>query len=165
MTICQNCTSVVIETSPTFTAISGRSKKYWYAAPYPSSYHWWEGIKTLPWEATPETSKERNILSLFLGSVKTANVNSNLFRKTLFSQCERDTSCQWHKTAHACNGVRSALTILVTTLLYFVLSLRRWLTQLRKCCFFVERNTAQLLRVIPSHESLSLTHFWLAVYL
>jgi hypothetical protein len=45
MTICQNCTSIVIETSPTNTAISGRSNKYWYAAPYPSSYHWWKGIK------------------------------------------------------------------------------------------------------------------------
>lgn len=45
MGICQSCTGVVIETSPTSTAISGRNNKYWYAAPYPSSYHWWEGIK------------------------------------------------------------------------------------------------------------------------
>lgn len=122
MTICQNCTSVVIETSPTFTAISGRSRKYWYAALYPSSFHWWEGIKVLPWEV-PSTSSlprqvmtttgivdakdypARDILSLFIGSVKTANINSNMFRKTLYSQCQQDVGCQWYTTAHACNGV------------------------------------------------------------
>jgi hypothetical protein len=105
MTICQNCTSIVIETSPTFTAISGRSKKYWYAAPYPSSFHWWEGIKIYPWTVTMETRQQRHIISLFIGSVKTSNVNSNLFRKTLYSQCQRDSNCQWYPTAHACNGV------------------------------------------------------------
>lgn len=127
MTICQNCTAVVIETSPTYTAISGRSKKYWYAAPYPSSFHWWEGIKVLPWETPALTSlgehrtaltttgkvdpkdyPERDILSLFIGSVKTANVNSNAFRKALYSQCQQDVSCQWYTTAHACNGVVNA---------------------------------------------------------
>lgn len=125
MNICQNCTAVVIETSPTFTAISGRSKKYWYAAPYPSSFHWWEGIKVLPWEVPPTSGvvstaltttgvidpkdyPERDILSLFIGSVKTANVNSNMFRKTLYSQCQQDVSCQWYTTAHACNGVVNA---------------------------------------------------------
>ena len=42
---------LTIETSPTNTAISGRSRKYWYAVPYPSSFHWWEGIRQpYPWE-------------------------------------------------------------------------------------------------------------------
>lgn len=53
MQICQNCTTITIETSPTKTAIKGRTRKHWYAAPYPSSYHWYEGIKELPWEITP----------------------------------------------------------------------------------------------------------------
>ncbi|RYH32498.1 hypothetical protein EON65_00535 [archaeon] len=105
MSICQNCTSIVIETSPTNTAISGRSNKYWYAAPYPSSFHWHEGIKVLPWIVTPEATSRRTILSLFIGSVKTSNPNSNLLRRTLYAQCQNDQDCQWHTTAHACNGV------------------------------------------------------------
>jgi hypothetical protein len=106
MSICQNCTAITIETSPTYTAISGRSRKYWYAAPYPSSYHWWEGIKTLPWDISGQEENARDIFSLFLGSVKTSNTNSNLLRRTLNHQCEHDNKvCQWHQTAHACNGV------------------------------------------------------------
>jgi hypothetical protein len=105
MTICQNCTGITVETSPTYTAISGRSRKYWYAAPYPSSFHWWEGIQTLPWNISGQAEDDRSILSLFIGSVKTSNTNSNLFRRTLFAQCENDKSCEWHQTAHACNGV------------------------------------------------------------
>lgn len=115
-TICQNCTSIVIETSPTYTAISGRSRKYWYAAPYPSSFHWWEGIKTLPWSVTKEVVAQRDILSLFIGSVKTANVNSNLFRKTLYSQCGKDSACHWYTTAHACNGVSYVVRLLLHNL-------------------------------------------------
>ena len=102
---CQNCTAITIETSPTFTAISGRSRRYWYAALYPSSFHWWEGIQTIPWQVTSTSLARRTIFALFIGSVKTSNTNSNLFRRTLFQQCSEDTSCSWHKTAHACNGV------------------------------------------------------------
>ncbi len=100
---CQNCTAITIETSPTYTAISGRSRKYWFAAPYPSSFHWWEGIKTLPWEAS--SASQRDILALFIGSVKTSSPSSNAFRKNLYAHCKSDSRCQWHQTAHACNGV------------------------------------------------------------
>lgn len=105
MQICQNCTAITIETSPTNTAISGRSRKYWYAAPYPSSFHWWEGIKDLPWLATEQNRQRRDILALFIGSVRTSNMNSNALRRNLYAQCNNEPSCQWHVTAHACNGV------------------------------------------------------------
>lgn len=120
MEICQNCTAVTIETSPTFTAISGRSKKYWYAAPYPSSFHWWEGLKVIPWQVTEERLKQRDLFVLFIGSVKTSNTNSNFLRRTLHSQClaaasasaspsgSNGTMCSWFTTAHACNGVVNA---------------------------------------------------------
>lgn len=108
MGICSNCVSIVIETSPTNTAIAGRSNKYWYAAPYPSSFHWWEGLREQPWEVTPANRARRTILSLFIGSVRTSNMNSNMLRRTLLAQCQADESCQWHTTAHACNGVVNA---------------------------------------------------------
>jgi len=100
MQICQNCTTVTIETSPTKTAIKGRTRKHWYAAPYPSSFHWHENIKQLPWEA----DGPRPLTALFIGSLKTSQPNSNTLRRLLFSQCE-EPDCKWVRTAHSCTGV------------------------------------------------------------
>ena len=116
MGICQNCTALSIETSPTKTSTPyHRSLKYWsvfvkffaicelltatafchnvnrrYPVPYPSSFHWWDGITTLPWLARSsgglgggsgsssgsiERRKDRNrrdILALFIGKKKWA---------------------------------------------------------------------------------------------
>lgn len=107
MQICQNCTAITIETSPTNTAIKGRSRKYWYAAPYPSSFHWYEGIKDLPWMIS-DSAPKRNILAIFIGSLKTSQPNSNNLRKILYNQCTSSSDCQWHRTAHACTGVINA---------------------------------------------------------
>ena len=104
MQICQNCTTITIETSPTKTAIKGRTRKHWYAVPYPSSFHWWEGIQVLPWDRS-SSAPIRDILVLFIGSLKTSQPNSNNLRRLLHTQCVEEKSCQWHKTAHACTGV------------------------------------------------------------
>ena len=115
-----------------------RSRKYWYSVPYPSSYHWWEGIQSFPWLAEPQ-AQLRNILSLFIGSVKTLNIDSNAFRRVLWMQCMRannllpsdnsgrmephataggslggQTACHWYNTSHSCNGlVNSAEQLLL----------------------------------------------------
>lgn len=106
MQICQNCSVLSIETSPTHTAIKGRTRKHWHAAPYPSSFHWHEKIEELPWAA--QYAKYRDITVLVIGSVRTSQPTSNNLRKTLWTQCERDSGCQWHKTAHSCSGVLNA---------------------------------------------------------
>jgi hypothetical protein len=120
MQICQNCTTISIETSPTFTAIKGRTRKYWYGAPYPSSFHWHEKIKTLPWEpkserelAQSKSGKERPLLALFIGSLRTSQPNSNTLRRYLYNQCQDDAECEWHTTRHACTGVLNATTIML----------------------------------------------------
>ena len=125
MNICQNCTVLTIETTPNNIAIKGRTNKYWYAVPYPSSFHWWDGIQVKPWVVTPDSHERRKILSIFIGSVKTAAANSNLLRRSLYSECLLDIeshggsggngitagitsnlgACQWHVAAHACTGV------------------------------------------------------------
>lgn len=93
---------LTIETSPTHTAIPGRSKKYWFAQPYPSFFHYVEGMKQpYPWAARAE----RDLTALFIGSVKTKNPTSNVLRRLLFQQCSNSPSCVWEKTAHACSGV------------------------------------------------------------
>ena len=109
MQICQNCTTITIETSPTKTAIKGRTRKHWYAAPYPSSFHWHEDIKTLPWEkSATEDENNRNIVALFIGSLRTSQPNSNNLRRILHTQCEPESDCKWFKTAHSCKGVLNA---------------------------------------------------------
>jgi len=112
MQICQNCTTITIETSPTKTAIKGRTRKHWYAVPYPSSFHWYEGIKTLPWELTSRSPK-RDILALFIGSLRTSQPNSNSLRRLLFTQCQHEPNCQWHQTAHSCTGVLNATSTML----------------------------------------------------
>lgn len=100
-----------------------RSRKYWYSVPYPSSFHWWEGIRALPWAKEPQ-AKSRKLLSLFIGSVKTMNIDSNAFRRVLWTQCLHANNlpdkgraslagssvsghrvCHWFNTSHSCNGV------------------------------------------------------------
>jgi xyloglucan galactosyltransferase MUR3 len=105
MTVCQNCTVLTIETTPATIGIPGRSLKHWYAVPYPSSFHWYEGLKQRPW--LPRRLEERNIVAIFIGSIKTATPSSNALRRALFGECSHrpDSECQWHLTAHSCTGV------------------------------------------------------------
>ena len=137
----------------TGTAPPGRTRKHWFAAPYPSSFHYHEGIKELPWDlpgsqppaysgsrlllttseredsknseissnnssrnfrklvvadsdsvsvsehrallpstnsdsgdASLDKSRTRDILSLFIGSVKTAQASSRALRTALYNQ-------------------------------------------------------------------------------
>lgn len=86
-----------------FCAI-GRTRKHWYAVPYPSSFHWHERIQQLPW-LHHDQSPPRSILALLIGSVRTSQPTSNALRKLLYNQCEKDRACQWHKTSHSCSGV------------------------------------------------------------
>lgn len=117
--MCQNCTALAIETSPTQTSTPyHRSRKYWYSVPYPSSFHWHENIQHLPWTVNSnyatQVSQRNDILALFIGSTKTVNAKSNILRRILYDQCSKDDHCQWHHTAHSCNGVvNSSVTMLL----------------------------------------------------
>lgn len=103
---CQNCSVLTIETSPTFTSrkyYSNKSKKWWFAVPYPSSFHWWEGIKQLPWKANAAT---RPYLAMFIGSVETQTPDSNIARRRMHADCLKDNkTCLWFDTAHSCSGI------------------------------------------------------------
>lgn len=116
--VCQNCSVLAIETTPTRTStLYHRSRKYWYAVPYPSSYHWYEGIPELPWSVSHQS---RDILCLFIGSVQTKNIAANAVRRALRTQCNNtrhpsynsnnnNNTCIWHSTSHSCNGVVDAV--------------------------------------------------------
>ena len=107
-TICQNCSVLTIETTPTFTArkyYANKSKKYWYAVPYPSAFHYYEGVETLPWSRKSWLGA-RQYLSLFIGSVETSTPKSNILRRRMQSQCKSaGSTCLWFDAAHSCSGV------------------------------------------------------------
>jgi hypothetical protein len=112
--ICQNCTVLTIETTPTLTSrkyYSNKSRKWWYAVPYPSSFHWHSQIQTLPWtqdaRSVSEIHQARPYLSIFIGSVETSTPRSNMCRRQAKKDCVADTKgdCLWLDTMHACQGV------------------------------------------------------------
>ena len=112
MTICQNCTVLSIETAPGNIAIPGRTHKSWYSIPYPSSIHWWDGQKEAPWRASSSSSSsstsddnKRDILAIFIGSLKTRTAHSNMLRRKLYAQCGENSNCKWLRTAHSCTGL------------------------------------------------------------
>lgn len=106
--VCQNCSVLTIETTPTLTSrkyYANKSRKWWYAVPYPSSFHWHEGIRTLPWKQ--QGVMPRRHLAIFIGSVDTSTPRSNVLRRRMRRDCSADSSgqCLWFDTAHSCSGV------------------------------------------------------------
>lgn len=108
--ICQNCTSLTIETTPGLVSRNSKyTKKWWFAVPYPSAFHWSENIKQNPWKY----DKERSLFILCIGSVKTFTAESTRLRRMLFKQCNEksDELCQWHSVSHASLGVCTFIVI------------------------------------------------------
>lgn len=87
---CKNCSGVTIETSPfriSMTASYVKTKKFWTAVPYPSSFHWCEGIKELPWAAPPRATTKRHVFVMFIGSIEMATPRSSHLRRRLYKDC------------------------------------------------------------------------------
>lgn len=113
--VCRHCVILSIETTPTQTPFHfGFSQNYIYAVPYPSSFHYHEDIRHLPWEEEPKPeskseskSPRRDILSLFIGSSKTLSPISNKLRRALERQCKAkaDQGCVWEAVAHSCTAL------------------------------------------------------------
>ena len=109
--VCRHCIIISIETTPTVTPFhKGFSQNYIYAVPYPSSFHYHEQIKTLPWVIQEgAAAPARDILSLFIGSTKTLTPTSNKLRRVLQQQCKsnpiKSVKCVWEATAHSCTAV------------------------------------------------------------
>lgn len=95
--ICNNCSGLTIETSPFRISLGAslvKTKKYWTAVPYPSSFHWCEGIKELPWAVPPSSSStvstrsvSRNIFVIFIGSIEMETPRSSHLRRRLYKDC------------------------------------------------------------------------------
>ncbi len=68
--------------------------------PFPAAYHWWDGIKNLPWAVTPETQRQRNLTAVYLGSTQTLNPIHTKIRRAVTDQCNASTHCEWVRLAH-----------------------------------------------------------------
>ena len=105
---CQNCTVLSIETTPGLYGYDRRyGNKWWYASPYPSSFHWNENMlpEKVPWRVR---SQERDFFIFCIGSVKTLTAESTKLRRVLYNQCNDEnaaSSCMWHQISHASNGM------------------------------------------------------------
>ena len=100
---CMNCSVMTIETTSSFISrkyYSGKSKKWWYAVPYPSSFHYTEVLKKqhYPWRLRARKADRPN-LAIFIGSLYTSTVGSNRLRTRLQSYCRADDgahgACLW----------------------------------------------------------------------
>ncbi len=121
--VCKHCRKLSIEisyhksSSPPGkkTSIAYLYDPSWLSIPYPSSYHFWERSKVLPWKTLysntdieaarthsrsnwpGQASLGRNITAIFVGGSHTQNDKSNAIRHRLKKQCMADTSgsCMW----------------------------------------------------------------------
>jgi xyloglucan galactosyltransferase MUR3 len=76
------------------------------SVPYPSSYHWHEGIHRLPWSI--EHASSRNISVLYLGSAgKTMLWMSTAIRRAIADECIRHPkNCSWLDITHRSDDAR-----------------------------------------------------------
>ena len=66
--------------------------------PFPSGYHWYPGIKNIPWERNPY--KPRDLTAVYIGSTQTLNPAHTKIRRAMTTQCEAHKDCHWLKLSH-----------------------------------------------------------------
>ena len=69
------------------------------SVPFPSGYHWHDGIKNLPWDLS--LSSQRNLTAVYLGSTKTLNPYHTKIRRAMTAQCNASTECHWMQIGHS----------------------------------------------------------------
>ena len=74
--------------------------------PFPSGYHWWDGIKHLPWDLS--LSSQRNITAIYIGSTQTLNPTHTKIRRAMTNQCNQSTECSWYQIGHNSKDVNIA---------------------------------------------------------
>jgi hypothetical protein len=108
--VCKYCIKLTIEVSY-HKESNGSSKlihkKYknsafqydptWISIPYPSSFHYWQNSKIIPWNVNASSNK-RNIFVTFVGGGKTINYISKSLREKLKHDCSKYENCLWKDT-------------------------------------------------------------------
>ncbi len=77
---------------------SSKMDSRFISVPFPSGYHWHEGIKNLPWDT--KNSHLRNLTAVYLGSTQTLNPAHTKIRRAMTQQCNASSECHWMQIAH-----------------------------------------------------------------
>lgn len=77
---------------------STKPESRFISLPFPSAYHWWDGIKNLPWDLG--NAPLRNLTAVYLGSTQTLNPAHTKIRRAMTNQCNVSTECHWKQIAH-----------------------------------------------------------------
>lgn len=76
-----------------------RAESRFVSIPFPSGYHWWDGIKHLPWDVA--LAPQRNLTAVYLGSTQTLNPTHTKIRRAMTAQCNTSTECHWLQISHS----------------------------------------------------------------
>jgi hypothetical protein len=90
---CAKCTITCYWMDPT------KSDNRFVSMPFPSAYHWWNGIKNVPWDI--RNHNKRNLTAVYLGSTQTLNPVHTKIRRAMANQCNVSSECHWLKLAHS----------------------------------------------------------------
>ena len=96
-----SCTSTLIILIAMFLLLccSIQANNKFVSVPFPSGYHWHDGIKNLPWDLS--LSSQRNLTAVYLGSTKTLNPYHTKIRRAMTAQCNASAECHWLQIGHS----------------------------------------------------------------
>jgi xyloglucan galactosyltransferase MUR3 len=102
--ICQKCAIT------SYWMDAKKADSRFVSVPFPSGYHWWDGIKDIPWAINASL---RNMTAVYLGSTHTLNPTHTKIRRTMVQQCQASSHCQWIQLGHSStdNNIASLLTV------------------------------------------------------
>lgn len=78
---------------------STKTDNRFISVPFPSGFHWWDGIKNLPWSL--DNVKNRTMTSVYLGGTQTLNPAHTKIRRAMTQQCNASIDCNWIQIAHS----------------------------------------------------------------
>lgn len=77
-----------------------KAENRFISVPFPSGYHWWEGIQSLPWQYDAASAKNRTMTAVYVGSTQTLNPAHTKIRRAMTTQCNASAECHWMQIAH-----------------------------------------------------------------
>jgi hypothetical protein len=98
MRFCEHCTITCYWMD--FTIKDNR----FVSIPFPSGYHYWDGIKNLPWDT--KLAPQRDHLAVYVGSTLTITPYHTKIRKTMTGQCDKKKNCHWLRIFHSSTDTR-----------------------------------------------------------
>lgn len=98
MRFCEKCTFTCYWMNYTLT------DNRFVSIPFPSAYHWWNGIKNIPWDIA--NASNRTLKAVYVGSTLTITPYHTKIRRAMTGQCKQEKGCHWSKIFHSSTDTR-----------------------------------------------------------